>query len=125
MRILTISGLGLLLLALGAGAEDSDAGLGYSSGLGGDVPNSAVVLPQAPAANVPRGVRPVIVLPPESLQPHTLVVPLPGEQAPPVILRRDSIEAVPVIQPPLPASKVAPAGTKPSTKTKPLAPVVY
>ena len=105
-----------LLGTLNAMAADGDTGLGSASGLNGDVDNGAVALPSGGGVNIPRGVRPVIVLPPESLQPHTLVVPLPSENSPPVILRRNSIEAVPSLHPVLPQSTT---GTKPGNKYPP------
>lgn len=140
---LSASSCGLLLLTLCYAADD-DTALGSASGLNGEVDNGAVALPRAGGVNVPRGVRPLIVLPPESLQPHTLVVPLPSENSPPVILRRNSIEAVPSLHPVLPQSSVgnAPAGKYPpppapakdssqeksngsTIKTTPLDPIVY
>lgn len=134
---------GLLLVTLTYAADD-DTALGSASGLNGDVDNGAVALPGSGSVNVPRGVRPIIVLPPESLQPHTLVVPLPSENSPPVILRRNSIEAMPSLQPVLPQSRIgnAPASKYPPPppppkdsnkeksngsiiKTTPLDPIVY
>ncbi|MEZ0316837.1 MAG: hypothetical protein ACAH10_08070, partial [Methylophilaceae bacterium] len=111
-----------------------ESALGYSSALGGDVPNNAVTLPQSAPVTIPNGVRPVIVLPPESLQPHTLLVPLPGETTPPVVLRRNSIEALPGIHPAVPQSTIKngkPAPGQPdkgkgsTIKTTPLDPIVY
>ena len=104
------------LFVLNAVAAGDDTALGSASGLNGDVDNGAVALPSGGGVNIPRGVRPVIVLPPESLQPHTLVVPLPSENSPPVILRRNFIEAVPSLHPVLPQSTT---GTKPSNKYPP------
>jgi len=115
-------------------AADDESALGYSSALGGDVPNNAVTLPQSAPVTIPNGVRPVIVLPPESLQPHTLLVPLPNETTPPVVLRRNSVEALPGIHPAVPLStikngKPAPAqsdkGKGSTIKTTPLDPIVY
>lgn len=129
---------GLLILVLlttsGVMAADDDSALGYSSALGGEVPNNAVTLPQSAPVNIPNGVRPVIVLPPESLQPHTLLAPLPNETTPPVVLRRNSVEALPGIHPAVPLStikngKPAPAqsdkGKGSTLKTTPLDPIVY
>ncbi|BCM24169.1 hypothetical protein [Methyloradius palustris] len=100
------------LVSLSAWADD-DAGLGYSSGLSGDVPNTATVLP-APGSrpSVPNGVR--IYVPPKNLEPRTLVVPLPNEKSPVVIYRSDSVETVPSLYPPLPQNSVA----KPEPKKK-------
>jgi len=92
------------LVSLSAWADD-DVGLGYSSGLSGNVPN---------------GVR--IYVPPKNLEPRTLVVPLPDEKSPAVIYRGDSVETVPSLYPPFPQNSVGtdksvkPA--KPETKKK-------
>lgn len=135
MRFIAQYACGLLLISIYSWAGATGDGLGYSDGLSGDTPNNAVVLPQSPPVNVPNGVRPVIILPPESIQPHTLVVPLPGEEAPPVVLRRDSIQVVPNMQPALPSSKVPKSKqSDPNSKSnsknktgnsKPLDPIVY
>jgi len=92
------------LVSLSASADD-DTGLGYSSGLSGDVPNTATVLP-APGSqpSVPNGVR--IYVPPRNLEPRTLVVPLPNEKTPAVIYRGDSVETLPSLYPPLPQNSV-------------------
>jgi hypothetical protein len=102
------------LVSLTVWADDS--GLGYSSGLSGDVPNTASVLP-APSSqpSVPNGVR--IYVPPKDLEPRTLVVPLPSEKSPAVIYRGDKVEAVPSLYPPLPQSSVNKTG-KPEPKKK-------
>ncbi len=105
------------LISLSAWADD-DAGLGYSSGLSGDVPNTATVLP-APGSQpgVPNGVR--IYVPPKNLEPRTLVVPLPNEKTPALIYRGDSVEAVPSLYPPLPQNSVnSDKPAKPETKKK-------
>lgn len=123
-----------LLLGLSAAqavlAADADTGLGNASGLSGTVENNAVTLPKQPTVNIPNGVRPIIILPPEEYQPHTLVVPLANEKSPPVILRRDSMEVLQNNQPALPKNTIrqhrqADDGVGESVKTKPLAPVVY
>lgn len=102
----------LLIAALTAyGEDESDQGI--------------QVLPANPSAGqaaLQKQVRPLVVLPPESLQGHTLVVPLPGEQVPPVILKRNSIETVPMVQPALPVTK-APKGE--TVINRPLPAVVY
>jgi hypothetical protein len=67
---------------------------------------------------------PVIVLPPESLEPRTLVVPLPSEGGPPVVLRKKSIEVVPSLQPALPKSKASPDAGNATGNRKPLPPIV-
>lgn len=113
-----------------ATADDADTALGNASGLSGAVENNAVTLPKQPAVNVPNGVRPIIILPPEAYQPHTLVVPLANEKSPPVILRRDSTEVLQNNQPALPRSTIRQGnevnkGVGEHIKTKPLAPVVY
>lgn len=101
MRILII--LIASFVSLTTWAED--AGLGYSSGLSGDVPNTAAVIP-APGSrpSVPNGVR--IYVPPKNLEPRTLVVPLPNEKAPAVIYRGDSVETVPSLYSPLPQNSM-------------------
>ncbi|HEY3300890.1 MAG TPA: hypothetical protein VGJ90_08980 [Methylophilaceae bacterium] len=111
-------------------ADDADTALGNASGLSGTVENNAVTLPKQPAVNVPNGVRPIIILPPEEYQPHTLVVPLANEKSPPVILRRDSTETLQNNQPALPKNVIhqqngAGKEVGERIKTKPLAPVVY
>jgi len=113
MRILFILMAGLVSLSAWA---DDDAGLGYSSGLSGDVPNTATVLP-APSSqpSVPNGVR--IYVPPRNLEPRTLVVPLPNEKSPAVIYRGDSVESVPSLYLPLPQNSVTkPAKPEPKKK---------
>jgi len=111
-----LSACACCVFVLNAVAADDGTALGSASGLNGDVDNGAVALPSGGGVNIPRGVRPVIVLPPESLQPQTLVVPLPSENSPPVILRRNSIEAVPSLHPVLPQSRT---GIVPSNKYPP------
>ncbi|HSH98733.1 MAG: hypothetical protein ACAH07_12040 [Methylophilaceae bacterium] len=115
MRTLFILMAGLVSLSALA---DDEAGLGYSSGLSGDVPNTATVLPPPGSQpRVPNGVR--IYVPPRNLEPRTLVVPLPNEKSPAVIYRGDSVETVPSLYPPLPQNSVGtdkPA--KPETKKK-------
>ena len=113
MRTLFILMAGLVSLSAWA---DDDTGLGYSSGLSGDVPNTATVLP-APGSqpSVPNGVR--IYVPPKNLEPRTLVVPLPNEKTPAVIYRGDSVETVPNLYPPLPQNSVT-KPAKPETKKK-------
>lgn len=111
-------------------ADDADTALGNASGLSGTVDNSAVTLPKQPAVSVPNGVRPIIILPPEAYQPHTLVVPLANEKSPPVILRRDLTEVLQNNQPALPRNTIrqhneTEDGTGERIKTKPLAPIVY
>ncbi|MEZ0317703.1 MAG: hypothetical protein ACAH10_12490, partial [Methylophilaceae bacterium] len=69
MRFFVKGVFGLLLITLTiplTGFAEDESALGYSSALGGDVPNNAVTLPQSAPVTIPNGVRPVIVLPPES-----------------------------------------------------------
>lgn len=85
--------------------------------------NPAQIYPATPSAGQTRiqsQTRPLIVLPPDALQGHTMVLPLPGEPPAAVILKRDSVETVPLTQPPLPKSNI----DNPQRK-KPLDPVVY
>jgi hypothetical protein len=131
--MLTLSRLFISLAFLCANVVFADdAGLGVASGLSGEVENSAVTLPKQPVVNVPHGVRPVIILPPEEYQPHTLVVPLPNEKSPPVLLRRDSVEVLQQNQPAMPKSGIRQydeydqsEGQGEVVKTRPLVPVVY
>lgn len=131
--MLAVSKLLLLFGFLAAGvamADDADTALGNASGLSLGVENNAVTLPKQPTVNVPNGVRPIIILPPEEYQPHTLVVPLANEKSPPVILRRDSTEVLQNNQPALPRNSIrqhheVDDGVGESVKTKPLAPIVY
>ncbi len=92
-------------------AEEGDTALGYGSSLGGEVPNNAVVLPQAPAVNVPNAVRPVIVL------PHTLVVPLPESSTQ---SQCRSKLGKPTTGPPKQGK-----GSPNTIKTRPIDPIVY
>ena len=131
--MLSVSKLLLLfgfLAASAAMADDADTALGNASGLSLGVENNAVTLPKQPTVNVPNGVRPIIILPPEEYQPHTLIVPLANEKSPPVILRRDSTEVLQNNQPALPRNTIrqhqeVDDGVGESVKTKPLAPIVY
>jgi hypothetical protein len=131
--MLTLSKLFLLFCLCtvnDAMADDADTALGNASGLSGAVENSAVTLPNQPTVNVPSGLRPIIILPPEAYQPHTLVVPLANEKSPPLILRRDSTEVLQNNQPALPKSTIrqnngSDEGVGERIKTKTLAPVVY
>src|SRR5450830_1530791 len=111
MRILFILMAGLVCLSAWA----DDTGLGYSSGLSGDVPSTATVSP-APTSqpSVPNGVR--IYVPPKDMEPRTLVVPLPNEKSPAVIYRGDTVETLPHLYPPMPQSSV---GTDQSVNAKP------
>lgn len=127
---LTLAAGLLFITSLVANADDTDNALGIAEGLSGESNNSATVLPKGASPSIPNGVRPVIVLPPESLEPHTLVVPLPGETAPPVVIKRNAIQAVPSLQPALPKNKTpeqanAEKNSKATSKKKPLDPIVY
>ncbi|OAM51557.1 hypothetical protein A7981_08735 [Methylovorus sp. MM2] len=108
----------VLLFSLIAQAEDENP-LGSISGLSGNSTTSGVaVLPQN-QINSRNRLSPVIVLPPESLESRTLVVPLPSEKSPPVVIRGNkSLETTPSLQPALPKSSIS-TGNK-----KPLQPIV-
>jgi len=107
MRLIFWSTMLALLLAVKARAAGEETDIqGYPA------------MPSASQSAVQSQTRPLIVLPPDALQGHTLVLPLPGEPPAAVILKRNSIETVPLTQPPLPKSG------NPSKK-KPLDPVVY
>lgn len=131
--MLALSNLFVLFVLLCANlalADDTETALGNASGLYGEIENHAVTLPKQPTVNVPNGVRPIIVLPPQEYQPHTLVVPLANEKSPPVILRRDSTEVLQINQPALPKNTIQTpneigGGAGERIKTKPLPPVVY
>lgn len=58
--------------------------------------------PQDPGLNQQPGLTPYVALPPESLEPRTLVVPLPSEGGPAVVTRKNAYETVPQLQPSLP-----------------------
>jgi hypothetical protein len=93
----------LLCQATYSYAED---GLGYGGGLNGDDTSNAVIMPSQAAPSVPSGVRPMLQIPPDSLEPRTLVLPLLGEGKAPLVYKRDSVQALPNMQVPLPQSRV-------------------
>lgn len=86
--------------------------------------SSGVAVSPPAQLNTRSRLSPVIVLPPESLEPRTLVVPLPSEGGPPVVMRKNSIEVVPSLQPALPKSKASPDAGNVTGNRKPLPPVV-
>ncbi|MCB5207782.1 hypothetical protein [Methylovorus mays] len=86
--------------------------------------SSGVAVSPPTQLNTRSRLSPVIVLPPESVEPRTLVVPLPSEGGPPVVLRKNSIEVVPSLQPALPKSKASPDAGNATGNRKPLPPVV-
>ncbi|HWU35220.1 MAG TPA: hypothetical protein VN023_08310 [Methylovorus sp.] len=86
--------------------------------------SSGVAVSPPAQMNTRSRLSPVIVLPPESVEPRTLVVPLPSEGGPPVVIRKNSVEVVPSLQPALPKSKASPDAGNITGNRKPLPPVV-
>lgn len=123
MRYALLPLLCLLPLSGSALAEDEGA-LGAIPALSGSntTTSGVTVLPQNQLNQNSRRLSPVLVIPPESLESRTLVVPLPSEKSQPVVIRGNkALEATPSIQPAMPKSS---AGNNNAAKSKPLDPVV-
>jgi len=112
-----------LILAGQALAEESTLGAIPALSNSNNASSGVAVSPPT-QLNTRSRLSPVIVLPPESVEPRTLVVPLPSEGGPPVVLRKNSIEVVPSLQPALPKSKASPDAGNATGNRKPLPPVV-
>lgn len=113
----------VIAFASQAAAEDSTLGAIPALSNSNNASSGVAVSPPA-QMNTRSRLSPVIVLPPESLEPRTLVVPLPSEGGPPVVIRKNNIEAVPSLQPALPKSKASPDAGNTTGNRKPLPPVV-
>lgn len=114
----------VIAFASQAAAEESTLGAIPALSNSNNASSGVAVNPPPAQMNTRSRLSPVIVLPPESLEPRTLVVPLPSEGGPPVVIRKNNIEAVPSLQPALPKSKASPDAGNTTGNRKPLPPVM-